>query len=216
MNNQRQEAYINLIFAILNCPNNDEILALLKANQELIDSDFLQTIQAIAGMMQERGDNETSKYLQNLAAYITSFFREVTAQDYLSFLMEVLQATADSNANPQVVYPLLQANLDKLDDNFIQIFHTWATETLVNIEPEKSQYIAKDICLFSYFIQQYNLGRRETNLDKLQLFLVSILLIMTPIFLFFAKIKTLNYILVLERILITFVIGFFRIGYCLI
>jgi len=125
MNNQRQEAYVNLIFAILNCPNNDEILALLKANQELIDSDFLQTIQAIAGMMRERGNNEASQSLQNLAAYITnSFFREVTAQDYLSFLMEVLQATADSNANPQAIYPLLQANLDKLDDNFIQIFHT--------------------------------------------------------------------------------------------
>ncbi|MGB3510228.1 MAG: hypothetical protein WBA93_13515 [Microcoleaceae cyanobacterium] len=40
---------------------------------------------------------------------------------YTDFLLKALQATADSNGNPEVVYPLLEANLDKLDHNFADI-----------------------------------------------------------------------------------------------
>ncbi len=44
-----QQAYFSLIQAILNCSNNkDEVLELLKANQELIDSGLTQTILQVA------------------------------------------------------------------------------------------------------------------------------------------------------------------------
>ncbi len=39
------------------------------------------------------------------------------------FLLEVLQATADSNGDMEVVYPLLVANTDKLNDTFAEILH---------------------------------------------------------------------------------------------
>ncbi|GEM_PF-4953664 len=41
-------------------------------------------------------------------------------KEYFNFLRQVLQATAESKGNPEVVYQLLQANLDKLDDKFAQ------------------------------------------------------------------------------------------------
>lgn len=42
-------------------------------------------------------------------------------QEYEQFLIKILQATYSSKANPEVIYPLLLINLDKLDRNLIVI-----------------------------------------------------------------------------------------------
>jgi hypothetical protein len=38
-------------------------------------------------------------------------------------LLEVLKATAENEYNPEVVYPLLAANTDKLNLNFAKLLH---------------------------------------------------------------------------------------------
>lgn len=74
--------------------------------------------------------------------------------------MEVLQATLDSQGNPRAVYPLLQANLDKLDENLAQVLRRWATEILGQAGLEQAQGIAAAIGEFSNLIQQFPLGSR--------------------------------------------------------
>ena len=88
-----------------------------------------------------------------------------TADSQLNFLMEVLQATADSNHSPQVVYPLLQANLDQLDDKLALLLRDSATARLATAEPELAQRIAEIIVNFSTLIQQFPRGSRATNLE---------------------------------------------------
>ena len=51
-----------------------------------------------------------------------------STEEYEQFLMAVLQATADSNDDPSVVYPLLQQNLDKLDLGLIEFIEVWVIE----------------------------------------------------------------------------------------
>ncbi|MBD0345403.1 MAG: tetratricopeptide repeat protein, partial [Coleofasciculus sp. Co-bin14] len=70
---------------------------------------------------------------------------EQRLQDYLFFLQEVLQATFESNGNPKVVYPLLQENLDKLDDNFAQLLQRWATAIFVREPIDQALAIAEAI-----------------------------------------------------------------------
>jgi pentatricopeptide repeat protein len=81
------------------------------------------------------------------------------------FLLQVLQATEDSHTDPEVVYPLLEANLDKLDNNFAQLMRRWATANLSEAEPEKAQWIAKIINEFSLLIAQFPLGSKADNLE---------------------------------------------------
>ena len=81
------------------------------------------------------------------------------------FLLQVLQATEDSHTDPEVVYPILEANLDKLDNNFVQLMRHWATANLSEAEPEKAQWIAKIINEFSLLIAQFPLGSKADNLD---------------------------------------------------
>jgi CHAT domain-containing protein len=83
-------------------------------------------------------------------------------QDYLNFLMEVLQKVQE-NPNPQLTYPFLAQNLDKLDENLINVLDNWAKNTLSSVEAETATSIAGDIVNFSNLIAQFPLGNIDIN-----------------------------------------------------
>ena len=47
MNEQRQQAYLNLIERLLNCPSGEEP-EVLEANLDLLDAEFLLMLEAVA------------------------------------------------------------------------------------------------------------------------------------------------------------------------
>ena len=85
-------------------------------------------------------------------------------QEYQDFLREVLQATAESKGDRDVLYPLLERNLDKLDDVFIRVLEDWG-ETLVELESEQANYFAAVIVQLSFLIEEFKLGNRLNNLE---------------------------------------------------
>ncbi|NEQ80460.1 MAG: CHAT domain-containing protein [Moorea sp. SIO2I5] len=72
-----------------------------------------------------------------------------TSDAQLDFLLQVLQATADSNGDQQVVYPLLAANTDKLNDKLVELLRDWATTRLAELEPDEAKSIAAFIVEYS-------------------------------------------------------------------
>ena len=56
--------------------------------------------------------------------------------------MEVLRATRESKGDSKVVYPLLQQNLDKLDNIFADILRNWATAKFSEVEADVVESIA--------------------------------------------------------------------------
>ncbi|WP_377478846.1 MAG: CHAT domain-containing protein [Microcoleus anatoxicus] len=164
MDEQRLAAYLQLIQALLECPSGEEG-DILEAHRELVDADFVQVMEAVAANMAEKGESNAG-WLQNLAAQLANHVRSTaTPEEYLSFLMEVLQATSDSDVNPQVVYPILQQNFDKLDLNFAQILQIWATSKFTKVTSEQAASLAGVIVNFGNLIQQFPLGRRAWNLE---------------------------------------------------
>jgi len=83
----------------------------------------------------------------------------------LDFLLDVLQAVADSQGNPQIVYPLLAKNLDKLDENLADILTNWATDRFKQVPLEEASNIAVAIVNFGGLIQQFPRGSRKNNLE---------------------------------------------------
>ncbi len=83
----------------------------------------------------------------------------------LPLLLKILETTWKSDANPQLVYPLLESNLDKLDDSFASLVRRWAADELSKVEPEDAQRIAVDLINFSLLIQRFSLGNPIYNLD---------------------------------------------------
>ncbi|MGB7709629.1 MAG: hypothetical protein WBL95_08830, partial [Microcoleus sp.] len=164
MDEQRLAAYLQLIQALLECPNGEEE-DILNVHRELVDADFVQVMEAEAEKMAAEG-NSNAAWLQNLAAQLANYVRSTaTPEEYLSFLREVLIATDESDVNPQVVYPILRQNFDKLDLNFAQIIQTWDTSIFTEFTSEQAASIAGVIVNFGNLIQQFPLGRRAWNLE---------------------------------------------------
>ncbi|MDE5081890.1 MAG: hypothetical protein O4859_11670, partial [Trichodesmium sp. St18_bin1] len=83
----------------------------------------------------------------------------------LDFLIQVLRVTGESKGDSKVVYPLLQQNLDKLDDNFADILRNWTTAKFSEVEVDVAESIAIDIIDFSNLIAQFPLGSKANNME---------------------------------------------------
>ncbi|MEA5592980.1 CHAT domain-containing protein [Rivularia sp. UHCC 0363] len=179
MNQQRQDAYLNLIQQLLDCPNGEEG-EILAANQGLLDAEFLLVVEAVAKMMSEQDNQDTANWLRNLGnelakglnlssnfAYAAqnSEITENIVDIYLKFLLEVLQAMEESKGNKDVVYPLLIANTDKLDNNFAEILWRWATVNLKKAEEKTAEYLATVIGNFCNLISKFPLGDKANNME---------------------------------------------------
>ncbi len=176
MNEQRQQAYFNLIQHVLNCRSNDELRKILAINHELVDAGFLQTLEAVAKVFLQQGDENTANWLQALVGQLRKAsnqkitvdlqsLSEEEMQAYFQFLMQVLQATESSWGKAQVVYPLLTKNTDKLDEAFAQILRRWGTNVLREAQVDDVESLARVIVLFSSLIEQFPLGNKASNME---------------------------------------------------
>ncbi|MFN6326157.1 MAG: CHAT domain-containing protein [Aphanizomenon sp.] len=179
MNEQRLQTYYQLVQQLLSCPHGQEA-AILQANRELLDVDFLQVVVEVAGTFTQQGEENTANRLLGLASQLSEELdialngntpepetplNQANFDTYLQFLSKVLQATAESEGNPQVVYPLLAANTDKLNLTFVKLLQVWATNTLEEAEPDAKQFFAVVIGNFSNLIQQFPLGNKPDNVE---------------------------------------------------
>ena len=165
MHKKRRKVYRNLINPLLSC-NEGEEWELLQAHQELLDSDFIEVMKQVAEELEKKGDGEGAAFLGYLADELVSISvdREII-EKLFDFLLKVLQATEESKGNAEKVYPLLEANIDKLDARLAELLQVWATTTLAEVKPEVAEEIAAVIVLFSNLIQQFPLGDKASNME---------------------------------------------------
>jgi CHAT domain-containing protein len=175
VNENRAQAYTNLIQQLLSCPNGEEP-QILQDNSELLDAEFLQVCEVIADNLAEEGQENAADFLRNLASQLGQFLgmnddedgdnsEPDNQQEYIAFLDKVLQATYESDGNPQVVYPILAANQDKLNETLVKLYPNLANNLLSQAAPEQAPSYAVDFVYFSNLIQQFPLGNRASNLD---------------------------------------------------
>jgi CHAT domain-containing protein len=84
---------------------------------------------------------------------------------YLDFLNKVVQATADNKGDPQMVYPLLKANLNKLDDKFALLLREWEKAKLSAAPSELARDMAVFIVNISNLMKDFPLGNKALNLE---------------------------------------------------
>jgi hypothetical protein len=66
MNEERLQDYLNLIDVLLNCSSGEEE-QILNANRNLVDAGLVQTMEKMAEVLGEMGDENTANLLINLA-----------------------------------------------------------------------------------------------------------------------------------------------------
>ncbi|MBE9188282.1 tetratricopeptide repeat protein, partial [Microcoleus sp. LEGE 07076] len=168
MDEQSLNAYLNLVNALLTCPSGQEG-EVLSANQELIDAHLVHIMEQVAEkLLVENGNENSAIFLQNLANKIAGLFANLSAtnsEEYFKFLLNLLQAISDSDANLQVVYPILQANIDKLNAQLVEVLQTWGSNYLTELLSEEAQNLASALCDFGNLLQQFPRGHRADNLE---------------------------------------------------
>jgi CHAT domain-containing protein/tetratricopeptide (TPR) repeat protein len=163
MNEQHQETYLNLIQTLLNYPNDQEG-SILAANRELLDADFVKTVEAEAKCYAQQGEKNTVNRLRGLSLSPQAR-EEKDLLAYKKFLLKVLSTTDDSNGNPEALYPILTENTDKLDDTFAQVLQQWTTEKLAEMEADVATSLAIIIFEFSSLILKFPLGSKASNIE---------------------------------------------------
>ena len=86
-------------------------------------------------------------------------------QAYFQFLMEVVLLIAQGKDDAKVIYPLLSANTDKLNNNLANILRNWSTSTLEELPVNSVDIIAANIGNFGNRIQQFPLGNKASNIE---------------------------------------------------
>ena len=165
MDEQRIQAYLQLIYSLLNCADGQQI-ELLQANVGLLDSALLEVMELVAAELAEKGNQNAADWLFNFASQLAEVLgissSSTTREEYVSFIQELLIAADESNGNPEEVDQVLQRHLNKLDTHFAHILQEVATD-LISQHPEGAESILALIESISFHILTFPLG--NANLE---------------------------------------------------
>lgn len=165
MDEQRLHDYLNLIQLLLTSSGTEEAVATLQSHSELIDAGLLQLMEEVATQLADRGDENAAEFLRHVVTQLIALVDNSSIEKSLDFLLQVLQVTSDSKADPKVVYAFLQANLDKLDASFAKLLQAFAVAALPQANLEELYNTSADIVNFSTLIAQFPLGDKANNLE---------------------------------------------------
>ena len=170
MNEQRTQVYLSLINQLLSCNESDKI-QILQKNVELLDEVLMRMMITLAQQFRETGRENEAQSLTSMAQQLGEalglLMNKMTttannSQDYLNFLMEVLQKV-EENPNPQVIYPFLQQNLNQFTSEFAEILQKWAKANFQQLSSENAQRVAAAISSFSNLMLYFPFGDRTAN-----------------------------------------------------
>jgi tetratricopeptide (TPR) repeat protein len=168
MNEQRRDAYLTLINALLACPSGEEG-KILQDNAELVDAGLLETMVRVVLVLTERGDEQGAQFLTEIASQLGTILGLTSSRPnpdvQLDFLKQVLKTILETQANAQVIDALLQKNLHLLDENFAQVLYDWGQLMRAELKAEQAQNLALVIGEFSNLIEPFSGGNEANNLE---------------------------------------------------
>jgi CHAT domain-containing protein len=169
MTKVKQQAYLELVNELLNCPEGQE-QALLESKPEMVDKNLVKTLMSVAQNLRQ-GDGQASKstveWLEGIALDISEYLglklETDDEEEQLRFLLEVLQLIADGER--QVVYSLLRKNLRLLHVELLEVLKSWVNNRYKEVDHDAQKSIAGVVGEFGNLIQDFPLGNKAENME---------------------------------------------------
>ena len=172
MEENRDQAYLQLIHTLLNCPSGTEP-QILQDNSELLDVEFLETCELVAEKMAQQGGENGASFLRSLIGQLSQLIdindgdnsEDENPQEYANFILELLQAEDASTSNPAVIHPMLAKRQHLLNDSFPGILEQ-VVQRLIG--GENAQTIESMISLvedLTINISNFSGGNRANNVE---------------------------------------------------
>ncbi len=175
MEENRAEAYLQLIHTLLNCPNGDEP-QILQDNSELLDRGFLEACESVAAKLAAQGGENGANFLRNLANQLGQFIdmnddgdsnnsEGENPQEYANFILELLRAEQASNSDIKVIYPMLAERQHLLNARFAETLQQVSQKLLDGENAETISSIVRLIENLSFHISDFPRGNRANNIE---------------------------------------------------
>ncbi|NET84735.1 MAG: tetratricopeptide repeat protein [Moorea sp. SIO1F2] len=161
LNEGRLQAYRKLIEQLLRQSKDEEVFNVLNSYRDLVDGGFQQTMLVVAEDLRIQGNVDKSYFLTNIVEQLMGVHQK-TFDDPIDFLLEVVQ---ESNGDRQIIYRLLAANTDKLNQKLAEELQPWAITKLSEVKPDEAKCIVAGISIFSDLIQTFPLGDKASNME---------------------------------------------------
>ncbi|MEH1821652.1 MAG: CHAT domain-containing tetratricopeptide repeat protein [Nostoc sp.] len=162
MEDKRLDAYLKLIQELIQSSEGQEP-EILEIHKNLIDTGLVETMKQVAAKLVEQGDKDNAIFLRKVAVTISANLGEPSlAETYEELIQMILQAVHNSKKNPDILYYILEANIDKINDGFPSELKKYI-KNLFESNLLLSEIIAVDIVNFSSFITNFLLGNTAIN-----------------------------------------------------
>ncbi|MBD2151129.1 CHAT domain-containing protein [Pseudanabaena sp. FACHB-1277] len=161
MSEERIGQYLEVIQALLRCPNGEEN-AILNRYQDLIDQGFLMTVMAVAEQLEKDGQENEARFLQNLAEQLMEFLQEQMgtdaqevsmlgnlSEDLLKFWLSLVQAEVESGGEDEAVHRVMQQNLELVTIDLGSVIAPFV-ELFLSQNPQAKEDIAglvENVCI---------------------------------------------------------------------
>jgi hypothetical protein len=118
MDEQRVEAYVNLIQQLLGCESGTEG-TILQQHADLVDAGLLVMMEQFADWMEIQG-NASAEYARQFVTHLAQILgkaepKQIEVQDAVSFATEVIHLIVQTRGDRNQVYRFLRANLTRLN-----------------------------------------------------------------------------------------------------
>jgi hypothetical protein len=166
MNEERIKEYLTLIQKLMQCPSGQEN-DILQKNKTLIDIGLLQVMEQVANRFTKAGKQDEADFILGVAQQLTEMLELPAApsEAQARFLIQVLRAVDESQGDSQVVYPLLQANMEQVNISLIPLLQGWIKTVFSQIEDADKPYMSSIICLFGDLMSDCPFGDKTVNLE---------------------------------------------------
>lgn len=122
----------------------------------------------VAADLVEQGDRDNADFLKSLSVQFDEQLEYIEYRRKRNFLLDILieisKSSTDETREKELVYPLLAANLDKLDENLADVLCRLWTDDLSKWQEQRHDFVA-GIINFSNLIQEFPLGDKAANLE---------------------------------------------------
>lgn len=136
MESRRINAYLDLIEKLLKSPSEDA-LGLLKANQDLLGSEFVKSCFIVSQDLDQQGLRKQAAWLRQIATQLTpsTQSRNHDSNDAeLAFLLQLLQLQQDvlqGDSDPSAVHSLIRTRLSCVNPNLGQLLRQWFYDAIL-------------------------------------------------------------------------------------
>lgn len=168
MDDLRQQQYIALVEQILCCPRGEEMLV-LQRHLDLLDAELIVMMKQSAERLCTQGNEQEAGWLLGLSVHLEKGLglgteNKTGTAHAMRFLSEILQLVAESNGNPQEVYPIWKQQQKQLNIELLAVFPTVIMPFLES-NAEYRESVALMLVRFGNLIQKFPWGEHWLNLE---------------------------------------------------